>query len=78
MTKLISTLSATVVLLVLGVVSADAGSWSSSWTGPYGGLRTVTGHLRLLWLSILRSGRWARRTAMVELGCRRVWTLSDL
>jgi hypothetical protein len=36
MTKLISTLSATVVLLVLGVVSADAGSWSSSWTGPYG------------------------------------------
>ena len=44
MTKLISTLSATVVLLVLGVVSADAGSWSSSWTGPYGGSRTVTGY----------------------------------
>ena len=78
MTKLISTLSATVVLLVLGVVSADAGSWSSSWTGPYGGSRTVTGHCGYYGCQYHARGRWARRTAMVELGCRRVWAVSDL
>jgi hypothetical protein len=42
MTKLISITSAAVVLLLLGVVSADAGSgWSGTWSGPYGGQRSV-------------------------------------
>jgi len=43
MTKFITIACASLVLLLLGVVSADAGgSWSGYWTGPYGGQRSAT------------------------------------
>jgi hypothetical protein len=45
MTKFISITSAAIVLLLLAVVSADAGeSWSGSWTGPYGVDRSATAY----------------------------------
>ncbi len=44
MSRIVPILSAATAVLLLGVVSADAGSWSGTWTGPYGGSRTVSGH----------------------------------
>jgi hypothetical protein len=45
MTKFISVASAALILLLLAIVSADAGSaWSGTWTGPRGGQRTATAY----------------------------------
>lgn len=44
MTKVISIVSAAFVLLLLAVVSADAGTWTRNWTGPHGGHGTATVH----------------------------------
>jgi hypothetical protein len=44
MTRFISLATAAFILLLLGVVSANARTWTSTWSGPYGGSRTVTGH----------------------------------
>jgi hypothetical protein len=79
MTKFISITSAAIVLLLLAVVSADAGeSWSGSWTGPYGVGSFGNRLLRLPWVWLQHAGHRPERPNLVAFGRGRAWALPQL